>query len=421
VSDPPDPSIGLDAAAALGNPQLDVDAFLEALHHRHRATRSIDVGFPVATDIDYSRVEALADGFWNNIGDPRTDPQGGNHTKSAERALLDWAGELFGFPADDRWGYATTGGTEGNHAALHAARNSFPVDSRRQTAAIGYYSAAAHYSVPKIFEFLGVPAFRVRADERGEMDYDHLAQLLALRANRPAIVTATVGTTMTEAIDDVDRIAGLLRAMGVRDRYLHVDAALTGIPLALDRVLQLDRADSVAVSGYKFFGTRRICGLVLGRRHYRREGRHIAYTATLDTTLSGSRDGLGALQMWYAVAVLGNDGHRARAAAARDLATYAAKRLTAAGWPAWRHPWAMTVVFATPPAAVTRKWKLANADGISHFICMPGRTHWQVDAFVADVVAALRKAQLPPSADAIMPRQRMAAGPMQHPSLPATA
>ena len=409
----------LDAAAALGGADLDANAFLDELHRLHRATRSIDVGYPVATDIDYSRVEALADGFWNNIGDPYTDPPGGNHTKSAERALLDWAGRLFGFPAQDRWGYATTGGTEGNHAALHAARNSFPIDARGHTTAVGYYSAAAHYSVPKIFEFLGVPAFRVQVDDRGEMNYDHLAHLVALRPTQPAIVSATVGTTMTEAVDDVDRIAGLLRAMGVRDSYLHVDAALSGIPLALDGALRLDRADSVSVSGYKFFGTLRICGLVIGRRHHRRPGRHIAYTATLDTTLTGSRDGLGALEMWYAVAVLGNAGHRARAAAARDLAVYATNRLTQAGWPAWRHPWAMTVVFPTPPPEVTDRWKLANADGISHFMCMPGRTYWQVDAFVADVAAALRKMEPVP---AVIPRQRLNAGPVQQPAaLPATA
>jgi histidine decarboxylase len=414
MSVPLDSPAGLDVAAALNNPHLDVDGYLETLHRRHRETRSIDVGYPVATDIDYSRVEALADGFWNNIGDPNTDPPGGNHTKSAERALLNWAGELFGFPAADRWGYATTGGTEGNHSALHAARNLFPVDARGHTTAIGYYSSAAHYSIAKIFEFLAVPAVRVRTDDRGEMDYDHLAQLVALRPSRPAIVVATVGTTMTEAVDDVDRIAGLLRAMGVRQSYLHADAALSGVPLALDNALSLERADSVSMSGYKFFGTPRICGIVLGRRHQQhRPGRHIAYTSTPDTTLTGSRDGLSALQMWYAVAILGNEGHRARAAAARDLARYAVRRLTAAGWPAWRHPWAMTVVFPTPPAAVTEKWKLANADGISHFICMPGRSYWQVEAFVADVLVALRKAAIP--------RQRLNAVPMQHPSLPATA
>ena len=404
--------VELDIAAALDNPNLDIDGYLEALHQRHRATRPTDVGYPGASDIDYSRVDQLADRLWNNIGDPSTDPPGGNHTKSAERALLNWAGELFGFPSGDRWGYVTTGGTEGNHAALHAARNSFPVDARGLTTAVAYYSAAAHYSIPKILEFLNVPAFEVRADDTGEMDYDHLAQLVALRPGRPAIVTATVGTTMTEAIDDVERIAGVLAAMGVEQRYLHVDAALAGIPLALDGALHLDAADSVSMSGYKFFGTPRVCGMVLGRRHTRRPGTHVAYTATLDTTLTGSRDGLGALQMWYAVAVLGNEGHRARAAAARDLARYAAKRLTEAGWAAWRHPWAMTVVFPTPPEAVMAKWRLASADGITHFICMPGRTHWQVDAFVRDLMAAVKPAPVPAHTPARVPRQRMNVSPV---------
>ena len=392
--------VDLDAAAALRNP--DIDAFLHALHDHHRATRSIDVGYPVATDIDYGPIDALAGSFWNNIGDPNTDPQGGNHSKPAERALLDWAGELFGYPAGDRWGYVTTGGTEGNHAGLHTARNSFPTDAHGRTTAVTYYSCAAHYSVPKILEFLGMPGVRVRTNEQGEMDYDHLDELVGERSERPAIVVATIGTTMTEAIDNITRIDSVLTAHHVHDRYVHVDAALTGIPLALDNLLKLDRTDSIAVSGYKFFGTKRICGLVLGRRHARRRGQHIAYTATLDTTFTGSRDGIGALQMWYAVALHGNDGHRARARAARDLAAYATRRLNEIGWPAWRHPWAMTVVFPTPPAAVTRKWKLANADGLSHLMCMPGRTSKQVDDLASDIANARH-----PAARAAVPLPRI--------------
>ena len=210
MSDPPDQPQDLDAAAALTSPDIDVEAFLATLHHNHRATRSIDVGYPVATDIDYGPVEALADGFWNNIGDPGTDPQGGNHAKAAERALLEWATTLFGFSSGNSWGYATTGGTEGNHAALHAARNTFAADRNGRPTAVAYYSTAAHYSIPKILEFLGLPAIPVRSDARGEINYDDLARMVLRHPGRPAIVTATVGTTMTEAIDDVTLIDEVL-------------------------------------------------------------------------------------------------------------------------------------------------------------------------------------------------------------------
>jgi len=381
----------LDAAAALDSPHLDPLAYLAHLRDRHRQTRFHDVGYPVARDIDFAPVEALAvEGMWNNIGDPRTDPPGGNHTKSAERALLAWAGRLFGFPDSDRWGYVTTGGTEANFAGLRAARDSFPLDAHHATTAVAYYSAAAHYSIPKCLQELAVPAVRVRAHPDGEMDYRDLARRVSEHPGRPAVVVLTIGTTMTEAVDDPEAVSAVLDEQDVPGRYLHLDAALTGIPYALDGHLPLGLADSVGFSGYKFLGTPRICGLVLGRRRTMLVDQDIDYTATIDSTFTGSRDGLAALQMWYAVARYGNDGHRKRAAAARNLAGYLVDELNAIGCPAWRHPWAMTVVL---PTVAAPGWKLAHAPaaGISHLITMPGITVEQVEAFVATVAATYRR------------------------------
>jgi histidine decarboxylase len=68
----------------------------------------------------------------------------------------------------------------------------------------------------------------VPADDCGEMDYDALALAAEARADRPAIIVATVGTTMTEAVDDVARIHAALDRAGVPSRHIHVDGALSG-------------------------------------------------------------------------------------------------------------------------------------------------------------------------------------------------
>jgi histidine decarboxylase len=290
----------------------------------------------------------------------------------------------------------TTGGTEGNRAGLSSARGIFPSTADGLTTALAYHSCAAHYSVPKALSALAIPSVQVRADARGEMDYGHLDTLLAEHGDRPAIVVATVGTTMTEAIDDLPTIAGLLDRHHIDQRHLHVDAALSGIPLALDGAFPLGHADSLAVSGYKFLGVKRVCGLVLGRHSARRLEPRIPYTATLDGTLTGSRDGIPALMMWYVVATRRDAGLRARAHAARHLAAWATAMINEVGWPAWRHPYAFTVVFPTPPAAVRARWTLANdADGQSHLICMPGVTMRQIHAFVGDLAQALRDEENP--------------------------
>ncbi|MDG4810507.1 histidine decarboxylase [Micromonospora sp. WMMD1120] len=365
---------------------MNVAAVVRALLDNAADGQRTAIGFPGAVDMDYSAVLPLFGRLFNNVGDPLSDPGGTAHTKVLERAVVDWCADLLALPADDRWGYVTAGGTEGNLAALHAAH-------RRHPDAVVYYSRAAHYSVGKILDIIGAPGELVDVDEGGEMDYRHLATLVGWRRHRPAIVVATAGTTMTEAVDDPARVDAVLREAGVDRRHVHVDAALAGIPLALDGVLTLapgSGVDSIAVSGHKFFGTPIPCGLVLMRDSIRRPGRHVAYTATLDTTVSGSRCGQAAALLWCAIAAHGRDGHRARTARARDLAAYAVEQLTAIGWPAWRHPHAFTVVLATPPAAVTGKWLLATDGSWSHTICMPGVTRGQIDALVADLQTASR-------------------------------
>ncbi|MCW3844495.1 histidine decarboxylase [Micromonospora yasonensis] len=364
----------------------DLLAELAGVRAAVAAGRTTHVGFPVATDIDYSPLAPLFDALLNNIGDPWTDPAGTNHTKRFEREVLNWFGDLFHAPADDRWGYLTSGGTEGNLYALYLARARFPKG-------LVYHSADAHYSLPKCLDLLGMDAVVIRADERGEIDYDDLARMIDLHRDRPAIVVATCGTTMTEAVDDVPRIRAVLARAAVR-HHLHVDGALAGLPLALadnGHALRLDSTvDSVSISGYKFLGTPVPCGVVLTRRTLQQQlGQAPNYTATVDTTISGSRSGHPALLLWYAIRSLGHAGLRERADRARELAAYTVDRLNEVSWPAWRHDHAFTVVFPTPPAEVTAKWVLASSDGRSHLICMPGVTKEVIDEFVADLAAAV--------------------------------
>ncbi|MFG3423242.1 histidine decarboxylase [Micromonospora sp. NPDC048063] len=374
------PALSLTAAADLNHSPLDITAVLDHLVCEADAATATSIGFPGAVDLDQTEIMARLGGrLWNNIGDPG-DPGGVAHTRALERAVIAWVADILAMPTDDRWGYVTTGGTEGNLSALHAAHRRYP------TARI-YYSTAAHYSIPKSVEILGARGVVISARPDGEMDYAHLAAQVRKRRRWPAIVVATAGTTLTEAVDDSTRIRAVLDEYGVAG-HLHIDAALSGIPLALDGQLRFDDAASIAISGHKFLGTPTPCGVVLIRDSARRHGSHVAYTDTVDTTITGSRCGLAAALLWHAIATHGREGHRWRASEARTLAAYAVYQLTAAGWPAWRHPHAFTVVLPTPPEPVRKKWLLATDGDTSHIICMPGITRGQIDAFVADVAAA---------------------------------
>jgi glutamate/tyrosine decarboxylase-like PLP-dependent enzyme len=94
---------------------------------------------------------------------------------------------------------------------------------------------------------------KVRAQPHGEIDYGHLEACLRRNRDVPALLVASIGTTMTEARDDVGAMLWACDALGLERRRLHSDAALCGAyaPFLEPRPSFdfEDGADSVAVSG----------------------------------------------------------------------------------------------------------------------------------------------------------------------------
>ncbi|WP_433531222.1 histidine decarboxylase [Micromonospora sp. CA-263727] len=359
----------------------DDNSRLGGLLRRLAGTASTNIGFPAAVDIDYRKLAPFLGHLLNNAGDPDIDPIHPHHTKEFEREVLAFFANLFRAP--EPWaGYVTSGGSESNLAALQLARSRYPDG-------IVVHSTAAHYSIPKAAHLLGLSTIVVNAQPNGEIDYDELACHAELHRRRPIIVVANIGTTLTEAVDDVIYIQDLLADVGVHDRYLHSDAALSGIPLALtDDPPGFDLthgADSICISGHKFLGTPMPCGVLIARHH---NTDHLpnavpAYIGSPDTTITGSRNGFASLMLWLVLHELGRPGLRERAQYGQELAQYAHQRLQDIGWPSWRHPHALTVVLRTPPASVLSRWPLPSMDGRSHIVCMPGVSHSQVDQLAA--------------------------------------
>jgi histidine decarboxylase len=357
---------------------------------------STDTRFPsLAVDIGFGSLADLDGVLINNLGDPWREGHEPRNSKEIERDVVTQFVGLFGGELDECWGYVTTGGTEGNQQGLWLAREHFPTG-------VLYLSDAAHYSVPKAAQQLRMSedSVVIATDDRGEMNYGELTRAAAQHAGRPAIVVATVGTTMTEAVDDVGRIHDALddARVGVRDRHIHVDGALSAVPLALDggpiaRLLSAPAhgairydADSASISGHKFFGTPRPSGVALTRReHMDRVARAVDYIDGVDATFTGSRSGHSAVELWYALISIGVDGHRHRVAQSRALAAYLQERLVAEGWTSWRHPWAFTVVLEDAPPAIVDRWKLATSGSQSHIICVPGLFRADIDYFVYEL------------------------------------
>ena len=345
------------------------------------------LGYPVAKDFDYQDLADFLKYPMNNLGDPFVTSTYGVGSRELEKEVVQFFAELFRAPEDNWWGYVTNGGSEGNLYGLYLARELHPKG-------MVYYSEATHYSVQKNLHLLNMSNIVIRTQENGEIDYDDLEYTIRMNRHMPVIIMANIGTTMTEARDDVAKIKAILKKLAIQHYYIHADAALSGTYSALIEPRPAfdfeDGADSIAISGHKFFGSPMPCGVVIAKKSNRdRIARSVAYIGSVDTTITGSRNGHSPLFLWHTIKRLGIAGLKERAMHSLATATYTEQKLKEMGINAWRNTNAITVNFPAPSKSICKKWQLAAENGNSHLICMPNVTQSHIDLFIADLKAEM--------------------------------
>ena len=355
---------------------------LDILLEDIEALSSEQVGYPCNHDFDYSELWPFLQYSANNVGDPFHDSNFRVNTHEIERDVINTFADMMHLDQKEAWGYVTSGGTEGNMYGLYMGREIFPDG-------VVYFSQDTHYSVVKILRLLKARNIMIRSQANGEIDYDDLYESIRINRDVPVIFMANIGTTMKGAVDDVSRVRAILSDLAVTNSYIHADAALSGMILPFVEEPQpygFDAGfDSVAISGHKMIGSPLPSGVALTRREYvARVARSIEYVGVLDTTLSGSRNAITPLIIWYALEKHGMDGFRRIVNECLDKAEYAVTRFRDSGIPAWRNKNSVTVVFPKPSAQVVRKWQLAPYEDIAHMLTMPQVTRETIDAVVDD-------------------------------------
>lgn len=190
---------------------------------------------------------------FNNVGNPFEHSHIPFNSHPLEREVVMRFAALYGFPADDTWGFITNSGTDSNMHGLYMGRTI--LEQRTGIRPKIYFTAEAHYSIEILADLLGLERVLVGTHDDGRMDENALADRLAEHPDEPALVVATVGTTFKGAIDSV---AAIHTRLAGRESYLHVDAALFGGYLPHTELANgwanADHYDSLAVSCHKFFG-----------------------------------------------------------------------------------------------------------------------------------------------------------------------
>ena len=196
----------------------------------------------------------------------------------AENRVIRELGVKFGYPEPTVDGTFTSGGAEANQTALLCALNrKFPEYAvggvrRIDKKPVLYVSAESHHSLIKAAGTAGIGRDAVRTIEVGphqQMKPDALrAQIEADLAENcaPVMVTATMGTTGTGAIDNIGPIAEIAEEYGL---WLHADAAYGGAVALSGKYRGLidgiHLADSITFDAHKWISVPMGAGIFLTR------------------------------------------------------------------------------------------------------------------------------------------------------------
>jgi aromatic-L-amino-acid decarboxylase len=194
-----------------------------------------------------------------------------------ETLMLDWMAELLDLPErfrSDGPGGGVIQGTasEATLCAILAARERATGGQSNEAGAkqelVAYTSAQAHSATEKGIRIAGIGSGNLRIvphDDSFAMRPEALAAAMAMdraAGRTPFFVTATAGTTSTNAFDPVGDIAGICQREGA---WLHVDAAMSGIAALCPELrwvnAGLDRADSYCTNPHKWMGVTFDCDL----------------------------------------------------------------------------------------------------------------------------------------------------------------
>lgn len=318
----------------------------------------------------------------NNIGDP-FHPNSGINTCDFEQEVISfWCSAMHLDPVG-AWGYITNGSTEGIMYGIHQGRS-------RYEDAVLIFTEHSHYCLHKISDLLRLPYKLVPSRSDGTLNIDALKSILLQLNGQPFIINLTVGTTFHGAIEYPQIVLELLEKLHLNEFHLHVDAALYGPMLCwmpeaplFDFRLPIS---TLSFSGHKFLGAPNPCGIVLGLKNQVKQFQgNTEYVNSIDTTLSGSRDGLSSLVLWLVIQQIGISGLTELALESLEAAYKLQVHLRKKGIPAYCHEHSCIVVFPKPSNFLQKRWHLATLGEFAHIVTVPGVTPEMTEQFIVEL------------------------------------
>lgn len=236
-----------------------------------------------------------------NMGDGGLFPG----TYDLEQEVITMLGQLLG--NSDVCGYITTGGTESNIQAIHAARN-----SRKSKKPNIVVSGSAHFSFDKIADLLNIDVRKAELDDKFRIDLNDVESKID---NNTVALVGIAGTTEFGQIDPIRELSDLAIE---KDIFLHVDAAFGAFVIPfLDMEYEFDfnlpGVSSITADPHKMgLCTIPAGGLLFKDQYYLEVLQTKTPYLTIDSqySLTGTRCGAVTAAAYAVMKHLGQDGYR---------------------------------------------------------------------------------------------------------------
>lgn len=343
------------------------------------------LGYPYNLDFKYEELSRFFKYSINNLGDPFDESNYGVHSRKFELEILDFFSKLW--KIYDYWGYVTNSGTEGNLQAILVARENFPDG-------ILYSSAESHYSIFKAAHFYRMEAKSIPTSFDGCIKLDLLKKEILKNKEKPVIINANIGTTVKGAVDNINGIIEILKEVEIpRNKYyIHCDGALFAMMLPFldyEKKISIDfnlPIDSIAISGHKFLGCPMPCGVMITRRKLMTPlMQPIEYLNSVDSTITGSRNGLSSLFIWNVIKSKGISGFKEDVKKTMNNSNYLLYQLKKRKISCFKNSLSSTVVFERPNEKFVKKWQLACTGNIAHVVVMPSVDIGKLNLFLKEI------------------------------------
>ena len=233
----------------------------------------------------------------------------------------------------------------------------------------------------------------IKTNWQGTINLESLKKTINL--TKPVILNVNIGTTVKGAVDDLIGIINVLKELKIpRNKYfIHCDGALFAIilsfldkkkiPMSFDFNLPID---SIAISGHKFIGCPMPCGVFITRKNLMTPLlKPIEYLNSVDSTITGSRNGLSSLFIWNVIETKGIEGFKKDVISIMDKSEYLLNELRKLNISSYKNELSSTIIFERPKEDFVLKWQLACTGDIAHVVVMPSITLEKLNLFIKEI------------------------------------